>query len=279
MPTTDQSQRYFSRELSWLEFNQRVLEQATSKETPLLERVKFLAITGSNLDEFFMVRVGGLIIQNREQPNKVDISGRSAAEQLEAIRQRVGEMVDDQYACLNNQLLPQLADQGIRRLTREEITAEQEVHLRRVFDEEIASVISPIAVRNAEDFPSLIGASLAVCVRLRGPTLVSDGIDDDSPDDSRCVVLPVRRGVQRIITLPSGSGVHFVMVEDVLAMFADQYFPEQEILEAVPFRTIRNGDVTVDEEAADLLAGMQAMLVQRRTSDCVRLEIDAHASD
>ncbi len=279
MSSNDTSKLYFNRELSWLEFNQRVLDQAIDAETPLLERVKFLAITGSNLDEFFMVRVGGLMIQARQQPNTVDIAGMSAAEQLQAIRDRVNQMVDEQYRCLNEQLLPQLANHGIRRLTRDEISVSQQEHLQRVFDEEIVSVVSPIAVSGAEDFPSMIGATLGLCVRLRGRALGSDRVEgNESADESRFVVVPMRRGLQRILTVPSDEGVHFVIVEDALAMFADQLFPDQEVLETVAFRTIRNGDVTVDEDAADLMIGMQAMLDQRQTSDCVWLEIDAESS-
>ncbi len=265
--------KYINRELSWLEFNQRVLDQAEDTNTPLLERVKFLAITGSNLDEFFMVRVGGLLIQQEKSPEKIDIAGMSPSEQLAAIRQRLLTMVDDQYSCFEK-VFAGLAEHGIRLLSQNDLSTQQRSHLQRIFEDEIEPVISPIAVADEHNFPAMIGTTLGLCVRMKGPML---GADDDKPV-TRHAVLPVRRGLKRVWTVPSESGVHFVLLEDILSIFAERFFPQQEILERVPFRTIRNADVSVDEEAADLLVGMEAMLLQRKTSDCAKLELSATAS-
>ena len=268
--------QYINRELSWLEFNQRVLDQATNKVTPLLERLKFLAISGSNLDEFFMVRVGGLQIQAEQRPDSTGIVGLNSVEQLRMIRSRVEAMVQTQYDCLNS-ILPELATHGICRLLPEDLNPGQEAHLSRMFDEEIASVISPIAVDDVYNFPAMIGATIGICVRLQGEVLSGDQQDSEK-SRHRFVVLPVRRGLDRIWTVPSKEGIHFVLIDDLLSHFAGRFFPNQQVLETVSFRTIRNADVTVDEGASDLLAGMKTMLLERRTSDCVRLEVAADAS-
>ncbi len=272
--------KYINRELSWLEFNQRVLDRARCSETPLLERLKFLAITGSNLDEFFMVRVGGLKIQSKLNPDKTDIVGLSPDEQLSRIRQRVSDFCTDQYACMNTELLPALAEHGIKRLGRNEISPPQLEHLRRIFEEEILSVISPIAVRCAEDFPIMVGAPLAVCIRLTGRSLVTGLQAESDQSTSRFVVLPLAKNLPRILNVPSDHGFQFVLLEDVVSMLIGSVLSDQTVEECVAFRALRNADVTVDEEGADdLLADMQAMIDERAISDCVRLEIAADVSN
>jgi polyphosphate kinase len=280
---------YLNRELSWLEFNHRVLGEADRDETPLLERLKFLAISGSNLDEFFMVRVGGLMMQADGNPNMTGIAGLSPGQQLKKIRKRVLRMVEDQYRCLNDRLIPALEQQGIRRLRIDDLSELQLEHLKRQFDETLLAAVSPIAVRDSHDFPSMIGSALGVCFRILGPNLesiVEENLDGtrrsgDTPwqDYERIVVLPIGRFLARIMSVPVEQGMGFVLVEDVLIRFASEFLPGQTILEAVPFRTSRNADVALDiEGAADLLVGMQAMLERRNTSDCVRLEVDLAAS-
>lgn len=269
---------YFNRELSWLEFNQRVLDQAFDTNTPLLERLKFLAISGSNLDEFFMVRIGGLLIQQDKAPESTDIVGWSPSEQLHALRQRIKEMVTDQYHAFDV-IIDALADQGIRRLTPDQLTSTQKAHLGMVFDEEVSSVVSPIAVDDAHNFPAMIGATMGLCVHLKGEVLGGGWDGQEENDGHRFAVLPLRRGLGRIWTVPSETGVHFVLLDDLISMFSDRFFPNQEVVETVAFRTMRNADVVVDEGAADLLAGMKTMLLERRTSDCVRLEIAADATE
>ena len=271
-----ENNRYFNRELSWLDFNQRVLDQAADSQVPLLERLKFLAISGSNLDEFFMVRVGGLQIQAERTPDNTDLCGWSPTEQLVAIRDRVLKMVESQYHWLD-QIFDALMEEGICRLDPNHLNAQQLGHLRRIFDEEISSVISPIAVDDVYNFPAMIGATNALCIRLEGQVLGSDPEADATRQ--RFVVLPMRRGLERMWTVPSDEGIHFVLLEDLLMLFAAEYFTGQKVLEMVPFRTMRNADVELDERAADLLAGMKSMLLERRTSDCVRLEVFAEASD
>ncbi len=137
---------FINRELSWLEFNQRVLDQAVYELVPLLERLKFLAITASNLDEFFMVRVGGLRVQRDRQPDLTDPTGRTPAEQLLAIYERVDQMIHDQYDCYLNQIEPNLKAENFERVSMASASSAHRIAARRVFDEEIFPVISPIAI-------------------------------------------------------------------------------------------------------------------------------------
>ena len=145
--------RFFNRELSWLAFNQRVLDEANDPQIPLLDRLKFLAITASNLDEFFMVRVGGLQIQQRQAPDKRDPSGMNAAEQLAAVAKRTHEIVEEQYKTFGMELEPQLENAGIRRLTASNYSQRHLNALEKLFDEEIFAIYSPQAVTGKEDFP------------------------------------------------------------------------------------------------------------------------------
>ena len=277
--------RFFNRELSWLEFNHRVLAEASRPETPLLERLKFLAISGSNLDEFFMVRVGGLMMQLLGTPDTTGIAGYSPQKQLELIRQRALTMVDDQYRCLD-ELLVALNEAGIHRLRMDELNESQLAHLQWQFHETLIASCSAIAVRDSNDFPSMIGARLGVCFRLHGKDLEAivnprkQDKSNDSDDGERFVVVPIGRLVIRMMSVPMDKGAGFVMTEDVIAHFGEHFFPGQTVVEALPFRTSRNADVDIDVEgAADLLEGMQQLLQSRNMGDCVRLEVDDNASD
>jgi polyphosphate kinase len=268
MRETKQS-RYINRELSWLEFNQRVLDEAFDVSIPLLERLKFLSITGSNLDEFFMVRVGGLQILDEEGVTKRDPAGMTPAEQLAAIRQRVRKMVADQYACFNDQIAPELAQHGIRRLSADQMSERQSQAAAQMFVNEIYPVLTPIAVTSAEDFPQLINHTLIVAVRLA----------PDQGDEPRFAVIPFGLGPRRFLTLHSEGGYAYTLLEDAVDMFADRFFPGEEVLECTPFRLTRNADIAVrDDTASDLLAGMQDMLQARKRGDCARLEIADDAS-
>ncbi|RMG36401.1 MAG: polyphosphate kinase 1 [Planctomycetota bacterium] len=266
-----ESPRFFNRELSWLQFNRRVLEEAQSAENPLLERVRFLSITASNLDEFFMVRVGSLQILVEQGNDQPDPSGMTPREQLAAIRREVTEFVRLQYACYNEELQPRLRTEGIRRLKPEDWTAEQAATAERLFFDELFSVLTPQAVTGAEDWPLLIGGTMNLCVRLAA----------DAGGEDRFALIPFGRGLRRFVTLPAARAeYHWMLVEDLAVAFIEHFFPGETILEAVPFRITRNADLSVQEdEAADLLAEMQQVLDERKESACVRLEVDAAASD
>ena len=262
--------RYFNRELSWLEFNQRVLDEARDPSIPLLERLKFLAITASNLDEFFMVRVGGLQTLVRQGNESRDPAGMTPYQQLSAIRERVRQFVADQYACLLDELEPALGEAGVRRLRPADIGERQARHLDRVFEETIYPVFSPTVVDRNEEFPLLPGQTMNLALLIRSA--------DERSDNVRLAIIPFGRSSQRIFTLPSDGGYHYILLEDVLKMYQERYFAESEVLDCVPFRLTRNAEMSVREDAAaDLLVGMEEVLDARRESECVRLEIAADA--
>ncbi len=271
--TSDKNQskedRFFNRELSWLEFNQRVLDQATSAKVPLLERLKFLGITASNLDEFFMVRVGGLKLQHKRGAASTDNAGMGVASQLAAIAARTSKMVESQYACFREELEPRLAEAGIVRVKMQEASVRHREAAVRIFDEEIYPVLSPMAIDQQREFPLLVNLMLHVCVELAAPK-------QDPP--RRFVVIPLGRVLPRILTLPADRGFSFALLEDVVAWLADRFFPKEKLISAVPFRITRNADVSLQEDsAADLMRDMEEVLAQRRSAGCVRLEIGADA--
>ncbi len=270
---------YINRELSWLEFNHRVLEQARREATPLLERVKFLAITASNLDEFFMVRVGGLKSERESQPGKLDFSGMTASQQLEAIRARVQQMNAEQSACLLEELEPQLAAEGIKRITAGELSKSQLKYLTEYFSSEVEATIAPIAVTGSSDFPFLRGARLCLCVRLNSSRdALLGGSDSDEESTERFVLIPMSNSIPRMISLPTKTGHQYILIEELVGLFLPRIFVNQEVLDYAAFRVTRSADVSLDEDGdRDLLAEMQQMLETRKKADCVRLELQTNA--
>ncbi|HVP91398.1 MAG TPA: polyphosphate kinase 1 [Terriglobales bacterium] len=261
---------FLNRELSWLAFNRRVLEEALEADLPLLERLKFLAITASNLDEFFMVRVGGLQQIVAQGRNKPDFTGLTPAAQLKEIGWLTHQMTEDQYACLKD-LEDRLASEGISRVKGEDLSPAEVDFLERLFSREILPILTPIAIHPARPFPVLAGLRLNLLVRFR------EGAGGG--DEPRGAVVTLPRGSARFITLPVEEGYHFVLLEDVAARFAGLLFPGASILEVVPFRIIRNADMAVrEDQAADLLAEMKEVLAERKQSACVRIEVADRAS-
>ena len=262
--------RYINRELSWLEFNQRVLDEAREAGIPALERLKFLAITGSNLDEFFMVRVGGLQQLAEREPSRTDSTGMTAVAQLAAVSARAHRITSEQYTCLLEELEPALAAEKIRRLRPTELNARQAKFVERVFADEVCAVLTPMAVAGADDFPLVVNQTLSLCVQLKPAT------DSDQP---RFAVIPFGRGASRFVTLPTDGRYEYILLEDVVAMHAERFFPGESVVECVPFRITRNADMSVREDfAADLLSEMKQVLDARKKSDCVRLEIADRAT-
>ena len=263
------SRLFINREMSWLDFNQRVLDEALDPSVPLLERLGFLAITDSNLDEFFMIRVGGLETLAAAGISRRDPSGRTPGEQLRDIRDRVRRMSAAQYACWHDTLRPKLATAGIRQLGSQELTEEQGEHLGRVFDRELFPVVTPAGCLPDAPFPYLPDLTLHLAVRLR---------PREEGDPPEFAVLPVGRSLPRFLTLP-GEGYSFALVEDAIRLFVSRFFPSREILETAVFRITRNADLGVDEDdAGDFLSEMQEVLKARKRSECVRLEVERSAS-
>ncbi|NCC51904.1 MAG: polyphosphate kinase 1 [Spartobacteria bacterium] len=258
---------FFNREQSWLEFNQRVLAEALDADVPLLERVKFLAITASNLDEFFMVRVGGLQQLVARRVTKTDPSGMTPQEQLDAISVRVHQMVRDADFCYEHDIQPALAAAGLQGGRPHDFTEEQRWHVEWFFDNEVYPVISPQAVSGPDTFPLIAGLGLNLCVRMA---------NEGEARKPRFANIPIQAGLSRFVSLPTERGYAYMLIEDVIQLYLERLFPGERVLECVAYRITRNADMAVQEDmAADLLSGMQDVLDARRISRCVRLEIDA----
>lgn len=277
---------YLPREASWIEFNNRVLDRAFLDSVPLLERIKFLAITSSNLDEFMMVRFGGLTMVQRSKSDIVDISGLDADEQIEMIRERVRKMQKRQIDCLG-QLLPKLAESGIRKLEKDELSDVQLDFLRSQFESEIVTSIAPVGIDKSKPPSFFSGLRLHLCVRIKNnpqTQLVSaDSADQNSDEDAakdRFIVIPLPRNLARVWAIPTSEQYSFMLLEDIVSLFLDELFPTQEILDWTTFRITRNGDVVLvdDDSRADLLRGMEEVIEARKLSNCIRLEISSKAS-
>ena len=259
------SEKFYNRELSWLEFNQRVLDEAADPNVPLLERLRFLAITASNLDEFFMVRVGSLRTAIRRGESGVDPAGMSVPAQLEAVTARVRKMVDDQYRIYIEQLEPALREIGVQRRHLTELTHQQQNFIDQLFDEQMTAVLTPIAVHDPTRFPLLMGRTINVAVQLA---------PESEDADYRYAIIPLGQSDLRMIVLPSEKLHEFVLGEDVISLLVQKFFPGEDVVATVPFRITRNADLSVrEDDGTDLLAEMEDVLEERKDSFCVRLEI------
>lgn len=264
--------RFINRELSWLEFNQRVLDEACDESVPLLERLNFLAITASNLDEFAMVRVGSLRMLSQKGSNTPDPAGMTPDQQLAAVSVRMHEMVKNQYSHFNKVLAPALAAAGIKRQRPADLHDRQHKVVQHQFENEIYTVLTPIAVTSDEDCPWLLNQTLNMAVRL----------SPESPEEKtfRFAIIPFARFGYRFITVPSDGGYEYMLLEDVVEMFIQRFFPGEKILETAMFRITRNADLSIrDDLAGDLLAEMEEILDARKQADCVRLELAEKTSD
>jgi polyphosphate kinase len=259
------SSHFINRELSWLEFNQRVLDQAQYAKVPALERLKFLAITSSNMDEFFMVRVGGLQLQQSQGIDTPDPSGATVTQQLTAIYDRVNTIIRDQYNCFLSSVEPALAEDGLERITAAKAKIQQLESMHRFFEEEVYPVLSPMDLDPEAPFPLLSNLGFYLCLRMAS---------GDSEYPHRFSFIPMGKAISRFVTLPSERGYSYALLEDVIAHHAEQYYPGKRIEECVAFRVTRNADISVREDSAsDLMLGMEEVLSSRRSADFVRLEI------
>ena len=256
---------YINREISWLEFNQRVLNQAQRRDLPLLERLKFLSITASNLDEFFQVRVGGLTLLRQSGKTKRDLTGLTPTEQLELIRTRAGRMVQDQYDLLRSELMPLMQETGLAPLSLRRLSEMQLAVLEEHFLSSIAPLLTPLAME-VELPPTLPNLSLILGVELQ---------QEDQPD-SRFVAVTLPDTLPRRVQAAALGRHGYVMLEALTARYIHHLFPGEKLLRCHPFRVTRNGDIAVaEEEGGDFAHEMREVLVARKFSDCVRLEIPA----
>jgi polyphosphate kinase len=267
---------FINREISWLAFNERVLAEARNASLPLLERLKFLSISSSNLDEFFMVRVAGLKQQLSGGVVELPADGMLPAESLSAISERTHQMVAEQGRTWMKELLPLLAANGLHVLERNQLTPEQKVAAKAHFQSSVFPALTPLAVDPGHPFPHLRNKSLnlAVALRREGRRRKKDAAHATATELSMAVV-QVPSVLSRLVPLPSPTGHSFLLLEELIAAYVGDLFPGYAVDQVSAFRLTRNWDVNVDEEESeDLLASMQQELRRRDRGTAVRLEID-----
>jgi polyphosphate kinase len=268
-PALDDPQLFFSRELSWLEFNDRVLEEALDRNTPLLERMKFVAIYGTNLDEFFMIRVAAIKQQIEAQVVRRSEDGRMPAEHLAAISERLRKSLAKQMPLLSEELLPALETHGIRVVRVAELDEETQLALERTFDDRLFPVLTPLAVDSGHPFPYISNLSLSLAVELEEPS--SEGVELHF---ARVKIPPTLPRFVPVDSAPPGER-WFVLLEDLIAHHLDALFPGMTVREAYLFRVTRDADLDLQEdEADDLLRAIESELQRRRFGEPVRLEVE-----
>jgi polyphosphate kinase len=260
---------FINRELSQLAFNRRVFDLARDERVPLLERLRFLCITSSNLDEFFEVRVAGLVQQAELGGTQTGPDGLTPQDALARISRMTHELVGEQYACLNDTLLPELESQGIRFKRREEWDDAQKQYLQAFFENEVMPVITPIRLDPAHPFPRTLNKSLNFIVLLQG--------QDAFGNQDGMAIVPAPRALPRLIRIPediSQGPNDFAFLSSVIHTFVNDLFPGMESTGCYQFRVTRNSDLFVDtEEVDDLLRALEGELPSRRYGDAVRLEV------
>ena len=265
---------YFNRELSWLAFNRRVLEQAQNARHPLLERVKFLAIVSSNLDEFFEIRVSGIMQQVDSGVTEPSVDGLGPKESLRRIHSVVGSLVGDQYDCWHDDLQPALAAEGIVFKTAAELTDYELAWVTSYFNEQVFPVLTPLALDQSHPFPQLGNKTLNVIVSLDNPA---------TPEiENLAAILPVPRILPRLVPIsPSDSGPQrFIFLSEIIKLCAGEFFPGYNVNGAHAFRVTRNSDLYIDEEEAEnLLKKIEEELRNMRRGAAVRLEIEEGVND
>src|SRR5919198_540696 len=260
------SARLLNRELSWLDFNARLLELASDDKVPLLERVKFCSIFSSNLDEFFMVRVAGLMGQAGTGLAVRSADGRTPLAALAEIRSRVRELSTAQAHLWTRDLMPSLSGNGIRIGQVDACDEEELAELERLFEREIYPVLTPLAVGPGQPFPYISGLSLSLAVFVR----------DRKTGEERFARVKVPEGLPRFLSVGAES---WVALEDAMSHFLHRLFPQMEIGECAAFRVTRNADFDVSDEADDLLEAVEFELRRRRFGEVVRLEVSDSMSD
>jgi len=262
---------YFNRELSWLAFNRRVLEQAQSTRHPLLERVRFLAIVSSNLDEFFEIRVAGLMQQVDSGVTEFGSDGLTPTEQLRRIHSVVASLVEDQYDCWTRLLMPALAQEGIVFRAPHELSPAELNWVHAYFRDQVFPVLTPLALDQSHPFPQLGNKTLNVVVALEGPNANGGGLGQ------HVAILPVPRILPRLVTIaPSKGGPQrTIFLSDIIKLCAGELFPGYTLTGAHAFRVTRNSDLYIDEEEAEnLLKKIEDELRNLRRGAAVRLEIE-----
>lgn len=262
----DKPENYYNRELSWLLFNYRILNEAKDKTIPLFERIKFLSITASNLDEFFMIRVASLIDLVSADVRKKDIAGLTPKAQLEHIIPETKEMMKSQYQTLNRSLLPALEGEGLKIVKRyEDLSEKQAKYVDKYFEKDVYPVLTPMAVDSSRPFPL-----------IRNKTLnIGALIHDKKKDVVDIATVQVPSVLPRVIELPKeGEAREIILLEEIIEKNLDKLFLNYEIICAHPYRVMRNADLAIDEDdAADLLKEIEKQIKKRAWGEVIKLEV------
>lgn len=257
------TERFINRELSWLAFNTRVLEEADNVSHPLLERLRFLSISAANLDEFYMVRVAGLKGQVHNNVNSTSQDGLTPAQQLIAINRAAGDLLDQQQDCWRR-LRIELRDAGIAVIDDSELTRNDRKWLETRFVEHVFPVLTPLAIDPAHPFPFIPNLGFAMVLHL---TRLDDG-------EVMRALLPLPHQIERFIRLP-GEAIRYLPLEDMVGLFLDKLFPGFRVDGLGLFRVIRDSEMEIDEEAEDLVRVFESALKRRRRGHCIRLTVNA----
>lgn len=283
---------FYNRELSWLLFNHRVLEEAKDRSLPLLDRLNFLSITSSNLDEFFMIRVASLKDMVQVKYTKKDIAGMTPAEQLRAINENTHQFVKEQYEVYNKSLIPALEQEGIHILSHyENLTKKQAQYVDRYFSEEVYPVLTPMAVDSSRPFPLIRNKSLNIGAILQAKKEVSSNgqfrelyITHHSKKkkqeigDIDFATVQVPSGLPRFVEIPSETegDKTFILLEQIIEKNIGKLFMNYEVQSVFPYRVMRNADLSIEEdEAADLLIEIERQIKKRQWGQAIRLEVEA----
>ena len=262
---------FLNRELSWLEFNARVLEEAMDPTTPLLDRLKFAIIVQSNLDEFFMVRVAALKHAIEEGDANPDAAGLRPRQQLLVVSERAHEMVERLGRTLTEEILPPLTEQGIRFVAYKDLEEPQRAFLGRYFTAEVLPALTPLAIDVSRPFPQLANLSLNLAILLAPP---------EGEEQPRLAVVQVPAGLRRLVRPLGGDGNTYVLLEEIIRAEMATLFPGQKVLEASAFRIARDAEMELDEEGGrDYLEAIEDELRKRRLSRVVRLEVEQGMGD
>ncbi|MGN0167864.1 MAG: RNA degradosome polyphosphate kinase [Acetatifactor sp.] len=260
---------YTNRELSWILFDHRVLNEARDKNIPLFERLKFLSITASNLDEFFMIRVASLKDMVNAKYEKTDIAGMTPTEQLAALGEAIHKLVELQYSTWNRSLVPKLVQNGLRIIGRhEDLTLEEGAFVDRYFEENVYPVLTPMAVDSSRPFPLIRNKTLNIAALVQ---------KKNGKGEMEFATVQVPSVLNRIVILPSeGKAKKIILLEEIIERNMPKLFLNYDIVCAHPFRIMRNADLTIEEdEAADLLKEIEKQLKKRQWGEAIRLEVEA----
>lgn len=266
-----EEKKYHNRELSWLEFNYRVLEEALDKSNPLLERLKFISIFSSNLDEFFMVRLSGLISQSKPEYASLKLpSGDSAEEIVTSLKSRISKLVKQQYDCFNNDILPNLEKEGFHFYTSQNLPEKYIPALKDLFSAKYSLMLTPMAIDPAHPFPFITGKTLNLLVRL---------FSDKQPNVPLYAIIPIPTATPRFLRLDSADSAAFIYFEEAVKLFSAQLFAGYNIDKSCLFRITRDAEIAVDEEDSNLLTAIEMGLKLRERGYPIRLEVEKNADE